>query len=67
MQSVNAWVGGVSADVLYGGVAPGLVTGVLQVNVRVPAGVSGSVPLLISVGNAQSQSGVTVWVSAPRF
>ena len=67
LQSVNAWIGGVSADVLYGGAAPGLVSGVLQVNVRVPTGVSGSVPLLISVGDAQSQSGVTLWVSAPRF
>ena len=50
--SVNA------GEMLYAGAAPGMVAGVLQVNVRVTqAG-----PLLLRVGDFESQSGVTVAV-----
>jgi uncharacterized protein (TIGR03437 family) len=36
MVPVSVRIGGVGADVLYAGAAPGLVSGVLQINVRVP-------------------------------
>ena len=54
-------IDGESADVLYAGGAPGLVAGVIQVNVRVPDdAASGAVPILLQVGSALSQPGVTV-------
>jgi len=45
-----------NADVLYAGSAPGLISGVLQVNLRVPVNVSGSsaVPVVLTVGRQQS-------------
>jgi len=36
------------------------VAGLFQVNVRLPAGVSGVVPVVISEGSAASQAGLTV-------
>jgi uncharacterized protein (TIGR03437 family) len=45
----------------YVGEAPGLVAGVLQINVTVPAAASaGSVPVSVNVGNGKSQSGLTI-------
>ncbi len=56
-------VGGQPAEVLYGGEAPGLVSGVLQVNAIVPANVpSGPVSVVLSVGSNSSPSVVTVQV-----
>jgi uncharacterized protein (TIGR03437 family) len=59
---VTATVGGVAATVAYAGSAPGDVYGIMQVNVTIPAGAASgaSVPIVISVGNTPSQSGVTV-------
>ena len=59
---VNVQIGGLDSKVQYAGVAPGLVSGVLQVNAVAPNGApSGpSVPILITVGSATSQAGVTV-------
>lgn len=50
---VNVLVGGVNAEVLYAGIAPGFV-GVMQLNIRIPVGtVTGSnVPLQIAQLNA---------------
>jgi uncharacterized protein (TIGR03437 family) len=63
VQPVGASVAGISASVQYAGGAPGLVAGVLQVNVKIPAGAgSGSVPLLVSIGGQSSQSLITVAV-----
>jgi uncharacterized protein (TIGR03437 family) len=55
-------IGGLPADILYVGAAPGLVAGALQVNVVVPAGVaSGAAPLFLSFGGVDnSQTGITV-------
>jgi uncharacterized protein (TIGR03437 family) len=66
---VSATIGGVQAIVQYAGAESGEVAGVLQLNVVVPAGVSGSsVPVLVQVGNAAAQNGVTVAVAAsPGF
>ena len=59
---VTAKVDNLLADVSYAGAAPGLASGVLQVNVKIPLGVRRGVPVpvQISVGAASSQAGVTV-------
>lgn len=61
---VSVTIGGQPAAVLYAGGAPGLVAGVLQVNVRVPDGVTPgpAVAVVVTVGSASSQSGVTLAV-----
>jgi uncharacterized protein (TIGR03437 family) len=60
---VRVTVGGEPAEVLYAGGAPGLVAGVLQVNVRIPSGVApGEAPVVLRVGSARSQSFVTIAV-----
>jgi uncharacterized protein (TIGR03437 family) len=58
---VRVLVGGREAEVLYAGGAPGLVAGVMQVNVRVPEGLRGeAIPVSIRVGSAESPAGVTI-------
>lgn len=54
-------VGGYPADVLYAGPAPGF-PGLTQINARVPAGFlpNGSQPVVVTVGGASSQAGVTI-------
>ena len=60
-QPVTATVGNVSATVSYAGGTSGLVSGVLQVNIQLPQGVSGSaVPIAIAIGGITSQGNVTV-------
>lgn len=51
---VGVTIGGRAAEVLYAGAAPGFVAGVLQINVRVPAGLTGSQPLVVRVGETAS-------------
>src|SRR5688572_17201692 len=56
-------IGGASAEVLYAGSAPFLVSGVVQINARVPPGLSGSaLPVRITVAGVASQGGVTLAV-----
>jgi uncharacterized protein (TIGR03437 family) len=58
---VRVQVGGIDAEVSYVGAAPGFVQGALQVNFRIPANApTGEVPVILTVGNAASQSGLTV-------
>lgn len=60
---VSVTIGGLPAQVAYAGAAPSLVSGVLQVNATIPAGVaSGAVAVVVTVGRASSQSGLTVSV-----
>jgi uncharacterized protein (TIGR03437 family) len=60
---VSATVGGRAATVQYAGAAPGLVAGVLQVNLQIPAGVTaGAVPVVLQVGGSSSPNGVTIYV-----
>jgi uncharacterized protein (TIGR03437 family) len=61
-QPVTATIGGINAYVQYAGGVPGLVAGVLQVNVLVPQGVAsgGSIPVVLTVGGQSAQGGVTV-------
>src|SRR5262249_34924945 len=60
----TATVGGVQADVIYAGSAATLISGVMQVNLTIPptAPTGSTVPIVITVGTAQSQTGVTVAV-----
>ena len=56
-------IGGQPATVVFDGEAPGIVAGVLQVNVLVPTTVtSGPNTLVVTIGNNSSQSGLTVAV-----
>ncbi len=61
---VTATVGGQNATVIYAGGAPGEVAGLMQTNVQIPAGIAtgNSVPVVLRVGSASSQSGVTIAV-----
>ena len=59
----SATVNGEAATVLYAGSAPGLVYGVYQFNVQLPADIqSGSAKIVLTVGTSTSQSDVTVFV-----
>lgn len=58
---VSVTIGGQAAEIKYAGAAPGVVAGIVQVNVRIPDGVgSGGVPVQLRVGDHVSQAGVTV-------
>ena len=61
---VTVTVGGTTlsdADVLYAGLAPGNISGLYQINVRLPATLSsGDVPVTISIGGVQSVAGTTI-------
>ncbi len=57
----TATVGASPADVLFAGMAPGF-AGLWQINVTVPAGLSGAVPVIVTVGGVASNT-VLVWVN----
>jgi uncharacterized protein (TIGR03437 family) len=62
---VRAWVQGQEAEVVYAGAAPGSVSGVMQINIKVPMGLpSGdTLPIAIRAGALSfSQDGVTMAV-----
>jgi len=61
---VAVTIDGRGAEVLYSGPAPGLVAGVLQVNARVPpeGASNAAAPVVLRVGEAASQPGVTLAV-----
>jgi uncharacterized protein (TIGR03437 family) len=60
-QTVTATIGGVPADVIYAGGSPGLVSGVLQINLRVPTSLApGNHPVSVRAGGAQTQADVTI-------
>jgi uncharacterized protein (TIGR03437 family) len=59
--TVRATVGGRDAAVLYAGAAPGLTTGVFQINLQVPDGTPpGIVPVVVTVNGVASPQGVTL-------
>ena len=62
--NVSVNIGGLPCQLNYKGAAPGLVSGVVQINAQVPAGVTSgpSVPVQVFFGTASSQSGVTLAV-----
>jgi uncharacterized protein (TIGR03437 family) len=58
----TATVGGLPAEVLFAGAAPGL-PGVTQINVRIPAGApAGPAAIVITQGGVQAQAGLTAAV-----
>jgi uncharacterized protein (TIGR03437 family) len=64
IAAVSAKIDGQDATVMYAGGAPGLVDGMIQLNLRVPNGTSSgkAVPILVTIGAATSPAGVTVSV-----
>ena len=62
---VSVRIGSVPAEVLYAGEAPGMI-GILQVNVRIPAGPSGTRAVTrsveLTVGSYTAAAPVTIWV-----
>jgi uncharacterized protein (TIGR03437 family) len=62
--SVSVSMGGLPCQLNFEGAAPGLVSGVLQINAQVPAGVAPgpAVPIQLSIGSANSPLTVTVAV-----
>jgi uncharacterized protein (TIGR03437 family) len=64
LLKVSATIGGVPATVQYAGGAAYMVAGAMQVNLLVPpdAPTGPAVPLVIQVGDKQSQAGITVAV-----
>ena len=64
IATVTATIGGKSAGVQFAGGAPGIVAGVLQVNVQVPTGLTaGANDVVLKAGSSSSPSGVTIYVS----
>jgi uncharacterized protein (TIGR03437 family) len=61
---VTVQIRGVNAEVIYSGAAPGYVSGLLQINARIPPTIEfgDHVPLSITVGNFTSQLQVTIAV-----
>ncbi len=60
---VTVMIGNQAAEVLYAGSAPELVAGVLQINVRIPAGTPpGLAPLRVTIGGKFSRQSVSVAV-----
>jgi len=62
--TVRVFIGGVEAEVLYAGGAPGMVAGLLQVNARVPASVTpgAAVAVEVRVSETASPTGITMGV-----
>lgn len=63
-QPVTVTIDGLPAEVTYSGGAPTLVSGVIQVNARVPAEArrGDDIPIVLTVGGRSSQPGVTLVV-----
>ncbi len=61
--STTATVGGQPAQILYAGDAPGEVAGMVQFNIQVPAGVAGTVPVMVTTGGVSSQTTATVAIA----
>jgi uncharacterized protein (TIGR03437 family) len=63
LQFIQVSIGGQQALWTYAGEAPGMVAGVMQLNVQIPTNApSGALPIQVSLGGNMSQSGITVAV-----
>ena len=61
--TVTATIGGQPATVIYAGAAPTLITGVVQINLGIPLGVSGpALPVVITIDGQQTQTTATIAV-----
>jgi uncharacterized protein (TIGR03437 family) len=67
--SVQVTIGGTTvpeSDILYAGIAPGSISGLYQINVRVPASAAnGNLPITIRVNGVESRSDTTLPVRTP--
>jgi uncharacterized protein (TIGR03437 family) len=64
VQPIAASIGGQTAEVIYAGAAPGLVAGLLQLNIRVPAGARGPAAAVeVRAGEAATQPGVHLFIA----
>jgi uncharacterized protein (TIGR03437 family) len=64
LGTVTATIGGKPATVQFAGGAPGLVAGVMQINVQIPSGLTaGAAEAIITLGGVSSPQGVTIAVS----
>jgi uncharacterized protein (TIGR03437 family) len=60
---VGVTINGQPALYVYAGEAPGMVAGMMQLNVQIPSNApSGNLPITVSIGGNMSQKGVTVSV-----
>jgi uncharacterized protein (TIGR03437 family) len=60
---VTAKIGGVPAMVLYAGSSVDIVSGVIQVNLLIPSGLTaGEQPVTVTIGSGAPQTGVTIAV-----
>jgi uncharacterized protein (TIGR03437 family) len=63
LLGIAVTVNGQPAPYVYAGEAPGLVAGMMQLNVQIPPNApSGDLPITVSIGGNTSQNGVTVSV-----
>jgi trimeric autotransporter adhesin len=62
--NVTVTMGGITCQTNYAGAAPGLISGAVQINAQVPAGVTPgpNVPLTVTIGGVSAQTGVTLAV-----
>jgi uncharacterized protein (TIGR03437 family) len=62
--NVTVTMGGITCQTNYTGAAPDLISGAVQINAQVPAGVTPgpSVPLTVTIGGVSAQTGVTLAV-----
>lgn len=62
IDGISVMLGDVAAEVLYAGYSPGLVTGIVQINARVPeiTPIGKAVPVTLKINNTTSASGVTL-------
>ncbi|MEZ5400576.1 MAG: SBBP repeat-containing protein [Bryobacteraceae bacterium] len=59
---VSVTIGGRAAEIAYAGAAPGAVAGLMQINAKAPQGASGNLEVIVTIGGARSQTGLTVAV-----
>ncbi len=59
---VSLTIGAQTAKVLYAGSGLGLIQGVMQIQAVIPSGVTGTVPVVLTVGGASSQPNATIAV-----
>jgi len=58
---VTAMIGGKPATVTFAGAAPGEITGVIQINIIVPTGLTpGNQTLVITINGVETQANVTI-------
>ena len=63
LLAIGVTINGQPALYVYAGEAPGLVAGMMQLNVQIPANaLSGALQILVSIGGRTSENGVTVSV-----